>query len=239
MQRRTLLVSITGTIALPGLTGCVTTTPRTKEDDRAISSVLVCSLLDPRIEILTLGITVFGNKASVLEPNAILNKSVDQALQEVLKRNRPNWTVTQVAQREQLDAKVVSFGTPGRFRYEQAQDELRSMLQDSKADLLFALLPETGEGVRIPGLSIEFRNSIASPTISSRVYVLNRDMKLLTQRALFTSGFNDTARPSLKIATDLHAPGTTEDKQRVVQATIEYGANSVKSALKVLGYGDA
>jgi len=224
---------------LPSLSGCLTTTPRTKEEDRNASSILVCSLLDPRIEVLTLGITVFGNKSSNFEPNPRLNEAIDKEMQAALQSSRPDWKIASALGRKELDEKIVAFGRPGRYQFEQAQPELRAILDQSKVDLLFIVAPNSGDNVRIPGLSIEYQKDVAVPTISSRVYVLNRDLKVATQRALFTINFNDVVRPTVRVTTDLHAPGKSEDKQRAAQAAIDYGAKSVKSALRILGYGDA
>jgi len=223
---RTLLAAGAGVL----LAACAA--PRSSQDDAAVRSVAVVSLLDESGPVRRLGFTVFGNAKDGVPQNGKLKQVAVDTVKQRLAATRPQWTV------KAADIELPAGAKPTAGANTAA---LAAMAARMGVDQVFVLEDSTGQNLPGQGVGLTFRTmgEKAGPMMVHAyigLVVLDRNGKELVRRGATRDNPHMTPKSELGLRPDLSNLGDPKVRDTVSQALQRRLKRAVEEAMERAGY---
>jgi hypothetical protein len=236
MLRRAAALLITATFLLGGCAA-----QRTAEDDRAVRSVGVISLLNESTPVRHFGLTVFNNHPANVEQGGKLKQVVGETVKQRLNSTRPQWTVKlDDTDPGALIDKNRNLAAVEDFAPKHAKD-LAAIAQRLDADLLFVLLDSTGQNHPGQGVGITFRAVSNDPdTVSVHsfitLYVIDRNGKELIRRGAINGNPLRVSNSALGLRSDMSTLNDPKVRDSVSLTLTNHLKAAVEESMTRAGY---
>ena len=243
-MRSTSLRALVCILFVAILAGCAAPVVRTPEVDRSVKSVAVISLLDEQTRVERIGLTVFNNKAVVVDQTGSLNSFAIDTIEESLRKSRPTWQLKDA--RGEVPAMLAAkkaAGTSWTSQVSAFQKELAGLANKLDADLLFVVVdfslensPGRGVGVRLRTMSL---STVKDATVHSvcLVALVDRNGNEVTNRwGGRAATFATIPAADLGLDYDLSAVGAPETREKLKSSMRERLRASLTAAATGMGY---
>ena len=221
------------------LGGCAA--PRTADDDRAVRSVGVVSLLDETTSVRHLGLTVFNNHAAEIEQGGKLRQVVGDTVKQRLASSRPQWAVkvddADLSALIERNRKPVAWEA---FTTTYASD-LAAINGRLDADLLFVLVDSRAENYPGRGVGITFRAMSNDPNLVPvhsfiTLYVIDRHGKELIRRGATKDNPQMVSNKVLGLRSDMSTLSDPKVRDTVSATLATHLKGAVEDAMTRAGY---
>lgn len=206
--------------------------PRTAQDDAAVRSVAVVSLLDESGPVRRLGFTVFGNARDGIPQDGKLKQVAVDTVRQRLAGTRPQWTV-----------KAADLDLPGGAKPNAGSNTaaLAALAARMGVDQIFVLEDTIGQNLPGQGVGLTFRTmgDKAGPMMVHAyigLVVLDRNGKELVRRSAIRNNPQMTPETELGLRPDLSNLGDPKVRETVSQALQRRLKGAIEEAMERAGY---
>jgi hypothetical protein len=218
------------------ISGCAAPVVRTAQEDQAIKSIAVISLLNEQTKVTRIGFTVFNNKTVVVDQAGVLNNAAVETLESSIRKARPSWTIKDTrSETPRMMTKLDAAGPSISGQVSAISSDLSELAKRLDVDLLFVVVDTRFDNSPGKGVGIQFRGRSIVYALCLIVLV-DRNGNEILNRWGGESAYKHVESSDLGIDYELDTVSSAGVQEKLKSAMRERLAEALTKAAATMGY---